>query len=442
MSSSEDEVLECDLPEVNTNNTLHPHTTSKYMHTYRKFHQWNKSNGNRQISEEVLLEYFEDIATRSKPTTLIAMYSMLKATFRENDGIDISVFTKVNEYIKEKNAGYKSVKSKTFTSDEIYKFVLEAPDYKWLDVKVVCAFAINGAYKDLLNVMPEHVKRYDDLFLVTIPQKAAIPQYTFTLTGPFVDFIQQYIDLRPENAAPNRFFLNYHREKCTAQPIGKHQFNGMARRIADYLKLPEPERYSRYSFRRSPNIPFSANQNDGVEVQTTERIELDYKPRPLKKSSFSYIRSPVCVTHNTGANINGNHTDSGHICTFSCGQAQCALEENEQSVLHAFRVMAPPEYTITDVTPAVYPSKPACRWIVAYAPSDNTINSLNADEAFESITRTIPYNVRVDQKYIRGTTSRKSAAYVVVYGVNCRCHKEVPTEDIFSFTVSEVKCEI
>ncbi|KAG4068825.1 hypothetical protein HA402_004973 [Bradysia odoriphaga] len=219
----------------------------------------------------------------------------------------------------------------------------------------------------------------------------------------------------------------------------------MARRIADYLKLPEPERYSRYSFRKSTGIPFSASQNDDIEAQTTERIEIEYKTRPLKKSSFSYTRSPVCVpahTHNTRANINGNHTDSGHTCTFSCGQAKCALEENEQNVLHAFRVMKPPEYTVTDVTPAVYPSRPACRWIVAYAPNDDTINSFKADEAFESITRTIPYNVRVDQKYIRGTTSQKSAAYVVVYGVNCRCHKEVPTAGTFSFTVSEVKCEI
>lgn len=132
---------------------------------------------------------------------------------------------------------------------------------------------------------------------------------------------------------------------------------------------------------------------------------------------------------------------AGHVCTISCGQVQCALEENEQSVLHAFDVMKPPEYTIADVTPAVYPSKPACRWIVAYRHNADEIDAFHADEAFESITLSMPYNVRVDQKYIRGTTSRKLAAYVIVYGVNCKCHREVD-EDLLDLGVSEVKSEI
>lgn len=109
---------------------------------------------------------------------------------------------------------------------------------------------------------------------------------------------------------------------------------------------------------------------------------------------------------------------------------------------HAFDVMKPSEYTITDVTPAVYPCEPACRWIVAYTHNHDAVDSFNADEAFESITRSIPYNVRIDQKYIRGTTSQKSAAYVVVYGVNCRCHKETVENDVFGFTVNEVKFRI
>lgn len=120
---------------------------------------------------------------------------------------------------------------------------------------------------------------------------------------------------------------------------------------------------------------------------------------------------------------------------------KCALDENEQSVLHAFDVMRPPEYTITDVTPAVYPFEPVCRWIVAYKHSGDTANPFDADEAFDCITRSIPYNVRIDQRYVRGTTSRLPAAYVVVYGVNCKCHKDIG-EEIFSFTVGEMKCEI
>lgn len=136
--SSEDEDMECDLPEVVAPKTtqLSPLTPIKYMHSNQQFHKWNKSNGNRPISEDVLLDYFANVALKSKPTTLFAMYSMLKATFRSIDKIDISSYSRLSEYLKEKNSGYKPVKSKVFSDEEIYKFIVEAPDYRWLDVKV------------------------------------------------------------------------------------------------------------------------------------------------------------------------------------------------------------------------------------------------------------------------------------------------------------------
>lgn len=101
--------------------------------------------------------------------------------------------------------------------------------------------------------------------------------------------------------------------------------------------------------------------------------------------------------------------------------------------------MKPAEYNITDITPAVYPSDPACRWMVAYKHSSEPVTAFNADETFEDITRSVPHNVRINQKFIRGQTSHVVAAYVVMYGVNCQCHKE--TEDIFSVSVNGVKFE-
>lgn len=103
--------------------------------------------------------------------------------------------------------------------------------------------------------------------------------------------------------------------------------------------------------------------------------------------------------------------------------------------------MKPPEFSISDVTPAVYPSEPACRWIVAYVHNNEAVSAFNADETFEDITRSVPSNVRINQKYIRGNTSQVSAAYVVVYGVNCRCQKETAS-DVFSYATNGVKVEI
>lgn len=111
---------------------------------------------------------------------------------------------------------------------------------------MVCIFGVSGAYstKKLVNIMTEHVKAYDDLILVTIPRTDTTPQGTFTITGTFFKLVQRYVELRPDNVTTNRFFLKYYDGKCSAQNIGKNKFSGMPRRIATYLKLPEPERYS------------------------------------------------------------------------------------------------------------------------------------------------------------------------------------------------------
>lgn len=101
--------------------------------------------------------------------------------------------------------------------------------------------------------------------------------------------------------------------------------------------------------------------------------------------------------------------------------------------------MKPSDYTITEVTPAVFASEPICRWIVGYRHVTEPVFSLNAEDKFDEITTSIPNNVRVVQKYIRRNSTQLFAAYVIAYGVNCRCHK--PSADEVNFSLSAVKHE-
>lgn len=138
----------------------------------------------------------------------------------------------------------------------------------------------------------------------------------------------------------------------------------------------------------------------------------------------------------------GNYpfTLSEHVCTISCGHVNCAMEENEKSALHAFAIMKPCGYAIQEITPAVFSSDPTCRWIVAYTHITEPVSSFNADKTFKNITRSTPNNVRVIQKYIRGKSSQMLAAYVVVYGVNCRCQGDIL--NTFDFPMNGIKCEV
>jgi len=96
--------------------------------------------------------------------------------------------------------------------------------------------------------------------------------------------------------------------------------------------------------------------------------------------------------------------------------------------------MKPSDYTIAEVSPAVFASDPFCRWIVAYTHITEPVSSFNADETFEDITRSIPNNVRVVQKYITAKSSQHLAGYIVEYGINCKCRKQ----SFDTFTVNEM----
>lgn len=119
-----------------TNHSIHPLTIAKYNSTYVHFKKWMKTNGVLSVAEKVLLDFFTEIEQKSKPSTLWAYYSMLKTTLKSKDNIDISTWTTLTDYLKLKNIGYKPAKAKVFTKEEIDKFIDEAPDDYWLDIKV------------------------------------------------------------------------------------------------------------------------------------------------------------------------------------------------------------------------------------------------------------------------------------------------------------------
>ncbi len=100
---------------------------------------------------------------------------MLKNTLKIHDDVDISKYAKVMSFMKRYSEGYKSIKAKVFSEDEIRKFLFEAPDIQWLAVKVSnmmrnkmieCTIATNGLTKLFryfvgrllaFSVFPEHV---------------------------------------------------------------------------------------------------------------------------------------------------------------------------------------------------------------------------------------------------------------------------------------------
>lgn len=79
---------------------------------------------------------------------------------------------------------------------------------------------------------------------MTVPKTDSRAKRTFTITGKFFGVVKQYVDLRPKNTKDDRFFIHYRDGQYRAQPIGRNKIFTMPRRMAKFLALPEPERYT------------------------------------------------------------------------------------------------------------------------------------------------------------------------------------------------------
>lgn len=119
-----------------TQECLPAKSKAHYNNRYIEFKKWQTKNNTTSISQTVLLAFFHEMAQKHKPTTLWAYYSMLKCTIKINDNIDIGSYLQVTAYLKSKASGYTPVKAKIFSEEEIQKFIDNAPDESWLDVKV------------------------------------------------------------------------------------------------------------------------------------------------------------------------------------------------------------------------------------------------------------------------------------------------------------------
>lgn len=132
---------ECTLPDttinVETMNYLPNKSRKQYEKQYELFMDWKITKNITSFSEDVLLAYFNELSNKFKSTSLWVHYSMIKATLNIKNQIDISNYTELTAFLRNKSAGYETKKSKTFSSADIKKFINEAPDDVYFSTKVI-----------------------------------------------------------------------------------------------------------------------------------------------------------------------------------------------------------------------------------------------------------------------------------------------------------------
>uniref|UniRef100_A0A6P7GK61 Uncharacterized protein LOC114337833 n=1 Tax=Diabrotica virgifera virgifera TaxID=50390 RepID=A0A6P7GK61_DIAVI len=95
---------------------------------------------------------------------------MLKSVINIRVDIDISKFPKLLAVLKRRNEGFKPKKSRILTSEQVDQFLREAPDDKYLMLKVALILGVAGACrgKELVDLEIDDVRDLGDSFLIAI----------------------------------------------------------------------------------------------------------------------------------------------------------------------------------------------------------------------------------------------------------------------------------
>ncbi|KAJ6642594.1 hypothetical protein Bhyg_07547 [Pseudolycoriella hygida] len=110
---------------------------SRYDQTYQEYKKWQGVKKASSNSERVMLSYFSELREKVCPGTLWSKYSMLKSTLKIYEDVDIGAYASLIAFIKNQWKGYEPKKAKVLTEMELRRFIDEAPDVAWLDVKIL-----------------------------------------------------------------------------------------------------------------------------------------------------------------------------------------------------------------------------------------------------------------------------------------------------------------
>lgn len=239
---------------------------TKYEYAFTRYEKWcDEKNLNDISNEKVLLVYFEQLSKFSKSSTLWATYSMLRSVMSLKKNVDISKHRHLNAFLKRKSEGYKPTKPKILTKADVVKFLIEAPNKSCLLLKVVVIIGFSGACKkdEFTNLRVADVKDEGQFIRIVIPNKKTNGDREFFVTPgdlvglDLVKIIRSYVRLRPPMTDHNRFFVRYCNGQCYRQPVGINAFGRMPKKIAEFLNLSNPEKYTVHCFKSSCAVSLS-----------------------------------------------------------------------------------------------------------------------------------------------------------------------------------------
>lgn len=177
-----------------------------------------------------------------------------------------------------------------FYLTNFYCFLFLTKDIRFL-LQAVAAFGVCGACKieEIIDVKMDNIKDNGTEIVVRHSDDKTKVSKKYSISGDFAESVRKYMKLRPPKVKTNRFFIQYRDEKCTVQVIGKNQIATMARKVAEFLQLPNQEGYTGNSFRRTSTTFFDeiGREKFKNESFSTQNLQgnSDIKRQSVEKST-------------------------------------------------------------------------------------------------------------------------------------------------------------
>ncbi|KAJ8668560.1 hypothetical protein QAD02_010223 [Eretmocerus hayati] len=246
-----------------------------YTQRYNKYKKWCVDNKiPTYINEDVMLMYMDYLFTKEKfiSSTLWAVYSMIKSCINAYDSVDISNYSAVRRYIKTKHTGHKPKKAKTFSIENVHKFISTAEEPEHLLTKAIFIAGLSGCLRmvEATYLLLENVLKLDNgTFLITIPTEGKnYVERSFTVVGDFADILQKYLDARMGLTCP-RLFLTFRNGTFINSPTGIGTVGRVPKVIATFLKLPDIKLYTSHCIRRTAATIFA---DTGANIEELMRF--------------------------------------------------------------------------------------------------------------------------------------------------------------------------
>lgn len=128
---------------LNTTNAKAPQLSASDesdLNEYNEFMSWRESRNINSFGEDVFMEYFRIASETHTPEMLSALFFALKTEMRSKHSVQIGKFILLFVFLRQKGVVIQRKpigSSKSFTNEEIHKFLTEAPDAEYLAIKVM-----------------------------------------------------------------------------------------------------------------------------------------------------------------------------------------------------------------------------------------------------------------------------------------------------------------